>query len=130
MKYEKSCGAVIFKEDKVLLIKSVKGHWSFPKGHVEGNETELETAHREIFEETNLKVILNENIRIVINYSPYPGVTKDVVYFYATYVSGDCQRQVAEVERVDWFDISDAMNLITFESEKNVLKEIIKCDCL
>ena len=126
MKYEKSCGAVIFKEDAVLLIKSVKGHWSFPKGHMENEETEVETAHRETFEETNLEVILNEKKRIVINYSPFPGVIKDVVYFYATYKAGNIRRQIEEVEDIGWFTINQAFELITFESEKNVLKEIMK----
>ena len=56
MKYEKSCGAVIFDGDKVLVIQQVKGHWGFPKGHVENGETEIETALREIKEETNLDV--------------------------------------------------------------------------
>ena len=32
---EKSCGCIITKENKVLLIKQTKGHWGFPKGHVE-----------------------------------------------------------------------------------------------
>lgn len=32
---EKSCGCIITKDNKVLLIKQTKGHWGFPKGHVE-----------------------------------------------------------------------------------------------
>lgn len=35
MKYEKSCGCIIIKDGKVLLVKQQKGHWDFPKGHVE-----------------------------------------------------------------------------------------------
>ena len=126
MKYEKSCGAVIFKDNQVLLIKSVKGHWSFPKGHVEGDETELETAHREILEETNLKVIINQEKRVVISYSPYPGTTKDVVYFYATYKDGIINRQVAEVDDIGWYDITEALDIITYEMEKNVLIKLMK----
>lgn len=126
MKYEKSCGAVIFKNNQVLLIKSVKGHWSFPKGHVEGDETELETAYREILEETNLKVIINQEKRVVISYSPYPGTMKDVVYFYATYKDGIINRQVAEVDDIGWYDITEALDIITYEMEKNVLIKLMK----
>ncbi|MGC7179236.1 NUDIX domain-containing protein [Metamycoplasma hominis] len=43
MKKEKSCGAIIFKEENdnlfVLLVEQTAGHWGFPKGHVEKNET-------------------------------------------------------------------------------------------
>lgn len=126
MRYEKSCGAVIFYDDLVLLIKSMKGHWSFPKGHMESNETEVETAHREILEETNLIVNLDQDKRIVINYSPYPGVTKDVVYFYATFLKGELKRQIEEVEEIGWYSIDEALDLITFETERNVLKKMIK----
>ena len=55
MKYEKSCGAVIFEGDKVLVIQQVKGHWGFPKGHVEDGETEVETAIR-LLEQANMEM--------------------------------------------------------------------------
>ena len=47
---EKSCGAVIFRKKKdieVLVIRQNEGHWCFPKGHVEGEESEQETAQKE-----------------------------------------------------------------------------------
>ena len=56
MKHEKSCGCIIIEDKKVLLIKQTNGIWGFPKGHVEENETELQTAEREVKEETNLDV--------------------------------------------------------------------------
>ena len=48
MKHEKSCGCIIIEDKKVLLIKQTNGIWGFPKGHVEKNETELQTAEREV----------------------------------------------------------------------------------
>lgn len=128
MKLEKSCGAVIFKDNQVLLIKSVKGHWSFPKGHVENDETELETANREILEETNVKALLNVNKKVGIRYSPFPGVLKDVIYFYGTYESGNILRQVEEVDDIGWFDLDTALKMVTFDSEKEVLIKMIKDD--
>ena len=58
---EKSCGAIVYRRHhgnlEILLIKHVNsGHWSFPKGHVEEGETEVETATREIKEETGIEV--------------------------------------------------------------------------
>ena len=55
MLHEKSCGAIVYRKyhgnTEILLIKHINsGHWSFPKGHVEGDETEEETAKREIME--------------------------------------------------------------------------------
>ena len=58
MNNEKSCGAIVYRKfhgnTEILLIRHIKsGYWSFPKGHVEGDEPEEETARREITEETN-----------------------------------------------------------------------------
>ena len=54
MDFEKSCGAVIYRKiDENLEFLSIShrndGHWGFPKGHVEKNESEEETAIRESF---------------------------------------------------------------------------------
>ena len=91
MKQEKSCGAVIFRQENTrryyLILKSTQGHTTLCKGHVENNETEHETATREIMEETGLTVDFLDGFREVITYSPYPGCTKDVVFFLAR-VSG------------------------------------------
>ena len=127
MKKEKSCGAVVYKFQNnqllFLLIKSKKGHhYSFPKGHVENNETEIETALREIKEETNLDVIVDTNYRSVITYSPMENVMKDVVYFVATPTGEEkVIPQVEEVSSAKWLYYSQALKQITHENEKNVL---------
>jgi len=126
MKYEKSCGAVIFNEGKVLVIQQAAGHWGFPKGHVEEGETEIETAIREIKEETNLDVEINEKFRYVETYSPKEDVEKDVVFFIAKKVGGDIKAQEAEVQKIQWFSVEEAMEKLTFESAKNVLRNVMK----
>ena len=59
MQHEKSCGAIVYRKShgntEILLIKHINsGHWSFPKGHMENGETEIETAIREIKEERQM----------------------------------------------------------------------------
>jgi ADP-ribose pyrophosphatase YjhB (NUDIX family) len=39
-----------------LVKQHPGGHWAFPKGHVETNETEQETARREIKKKPGLDV--------------------------------------------------------------------------
>lgn len=126
---EKSCGGVILKkvDDKylVLLIKHNVGHWSFPKGHVENNETEEETAKREIMEETGLLVSLVPGFRKVVTYSPKDGVLKDVVFFLALSNSDVVSLQEEEVSDYNWCSFSEAYDLITYDSDKEVLNEVI-----
>ena len=86
--YEKSCGAVIFyrnkQNTKVLLVKNSNGrYWSFPKGHIENDENEQETALREIKEETGLDVTLAKGFREISEYCPFGKIRKRVVFFLA-----------------------------------------------
>lgn len=65
---EKSCGAIAFTRNSnqimYILVKDKKGFWGFPKGHVEKNETEVQTAKREVYEETGLDVEFLNGFRI------------------------------------------------------------------
>lgn len=58
---EQTAGAVLFRRrgDEILylLLQYPQGHWSFPRGHIEGGETPLETVRREVKEEANISRI-------------------------------------------------------------------------
>lgn len=126
MKFEKSCGAVIFKEEecrKYLLLRSIHGHVSLCKGHVEGSETEHETAVREICEETALSVKFVENFREVITYSPKPDCMKDVVFFLAQVSGGILTCQPEEVQEAWFAPYDEAVEAITHISDREVLKK-------
>lgn len=132
IKMEKSCGAVVCREEDgmphVLVIRHKNGgHWAFPKGHVEKGETEEETAKREIWEETGLKVTLSKKFRKVVTYSPKPRVMKDVVYFAAQPSGGRLVHQEAEVEDMCWATLAQAMKLVTYENDREVLRAFIAC---
>ena len=123
---EKSCGAIIARQTEngreILLIRHVNGgHWAFPKGHVEKDETEEQTALREIREETGLAVALDTGFRAVVTYSPKPGVMKDVVYFAAEFTGGAAQMQVEEVSDMRWVNIHDTDAYITYDNDKGIL---------
>ena len=125
MRKEKSCGAVILnKKGQILLIKHNEGHWSFPKGHMEEGETEKQTALREIWEETGLKVDIIESIREVSTYSPEVGVIKDVVYFLAFSEDAHVILQKTEVCDYKWLSYENSMKLITHSSGKTILSKI------
>lgn len=48
----KAVKAIVYKNEKILLIKSSLGDYKFPGGGTKHNETEDETLSREILEET------------------------------------------------------------------------------
>lgn len=127
IKKEKSCGAIIVRKEnrklQFLIIQQVQGHWCFPKGHVEGKETEQETALREIKEETGLKVELINGFRKTTEYSPQPDVIKEVVYFLARPVGGKEKIQKSELKDMAWIDPLGALAALTYHSDAELFKE-------
>lgn len=130
MKYEKSCGAVVLRKDddgiKVLLVQMKNGgHFAFPKGHVEGDETERETATREIMEECSLAVNFIDGFRESTSYSPKEGVMKEVVYFLATPQKSEFSAQEEEILSIKWESTENAISAVTYENDKRILQSAI-----
>ena len=128
MRHEKSCGAIVYRKfhgnTELLLIKNQNGgHWSFPKGHVEGAETEEETAVREIMEETGISVILDTSFRHVITYAPKKETTKDVVYFLARAVTYDYTPQEEEIAQIKWVEINHAATLLRYDNDRQLVSQ-------
>lgn len=126
---EKSCGAVVYtlehdQEPHYLLIRHVNGgHWAFAKGHVENNETEAETALREINEETGLQVTLDTTFRVTTEYSPKPDVVKEVVYFVAQAADTTTTRQEVEVTDIAWLPYESARQQLTYPADQAILDQ-------
>jgi 8-oxo-dGTP pyrophosphatase MutT (NUDIX family) len=127
MTKEKSCGAVVFtkmnNEIKFIIEEMNLGHFALPKGHVELNENEIDTARREIKEETNLDVTFLSSFREVSSYSPKKNVVKDVVYFLAeAKCINDLKRQESEVHELFLLNFDEADRVLTYDSDRLILK--------
>lgn len=127
---EKSCGAVIYKieNEKVyfLTLRMGYGHTSICKGHQEKNETDEETALREIKEETNLDVNLNTDFVATIKYKPNDNSIKDVIFFLATPKDNSVQPTDLHDEEVagfEWCDYEETQFKITHASDREVIKK-------
>ena len=124
---EKSCGTIPYtiKDGIVyyLLLKSKDGrHCNFPKGHVEGNETEKETAIRETFEETSVKVEINSDFRYVMRWQLGNGNQKDIAFFLGEFKDQEPKRN----ENFEDFDylllpFERALDALTVEESKKML---------
>ena len=124
--YEKSCGALVYRRTsrglKVLLVKNHNGRfWSFPKGHVEKDETEEQTALREIKEETGLNVEIESDFRVTGTYCPYGRVQKEVVFFLARAFESDVHVQTSEIDHYIWVTIEDAMKMCRYDNDTKLL---------
>ena len=119
MKKETSSGSVIFSlrdgEYYTLLTQNLKGrHWSFPKGHVEGSETLLDTARREVLEETGVSV------------NPINGFKSTVktVWYFVSIVDPDVKftPQPEEVSDIRWLPYDTALSELTYKRDAEILR--------
>jgi len=123
---EKSCGAIVYRKfhgnTEILLIRHVKsGYWSFPKGHIEDGETELETAVREIKEETGLDVFVDTGFREIVTFSPRRDAQKTVVYFVAKAKSHEISPQASEISETKWVEINKATEHLTYDNDRIIV---------
>ena len=126
MKKVKSCGCIVIENNKVLLIQQKKGNWGFPKGRVEKNESECETAIREVKEETNIDVIIEDkNKKYIDTYYSKKDEFKEVVFFLGKRVGGEIKPQENEIKNVEWVDLSEAINRITMKSTKELYQKVL-----
>ena len=128
MKNEKSCGAVVFTRDggriKYVIVETKNGCFGFPKGHVEKGESEIETAVREILEETGLCVDLKDGFREESFYTFTWGgeeISKHVVYFLAEFSRQSVKVQESELNSVRLMSYDDAIKTLQFADIKSIL---------
>ena len=129
MPSEKSCGAVIFKRNgnrKYLLLHYEGGHWDLVKGHIERNETELDTVRRETEEEAGIKdLTFVEGYRERISYyykRAGQTVYKEVI-FYLVESPTDAVRLSREHVGFEWLSYDKANSRLTYKNAKETLRK-------
>ncbi len=132
MKLERSCGAVVFtrKDHRILfiIVQEMGGAYSFPKGHMEGNETETETAQREVFEEIGLKPAFIPGFRQEDEYDlkEKPGTRKRVTYFLAEYQGEPLTPRAGEIRGIELLPYEQAVERFNNKSTKNILDAAVE----
>lgn len=129
-KTEKTCGSVLFIRKNgiknYLLIKNDSGHIGFPKGHIEENETEKQTAEREVLEETGLVIDVDVKTRQYYSYIKDNEVLKHCVYFCNEFFTDNIKLQENEVFGSWLVPYNEAMELLNYPQDKVILKKADK----
>jgi 8-oxo-dGTP diphosphatase len=111
-------GAVVFKDNKVLLIRRAKppakGLWAIPGGSVNLGETLQQAAERETLEETNLTILATKPVFTfeVIEKDDHNQVRFHyvIVDLVADYISG-IPLPGDDADEVRWVSSSELKNL-------------------
>lgn len=104
--FEKSCGVLPYRlvngqKEFLLVFESFSRCWSLPKGHMEAGETEVQTALRELQEETGLTAKLDTSRFAAIEY-PISQFARKQVVLYLGEVTGTPKAREGEIDRLKW----------------------------
>jgi 8-oxo-dGTP pyrophosphatase MutT (NUDIX family) len=115
-KVDFAAGGIVVDNNKVLLVKNKKSEyvddpksfWGFPKGHMEEGETPKDAAKREVSEETGFIVELSDEKPLAESR-------------YEISVNSEPDDEIEEVALVDY---ETAVNLVTHDEDKKILKYV------
>ncbi len=111
-----------------LLIQHRSGHWSFPKGHAEPGETPVQTARRELLEETGIGHLrLREDLVFTEHYDIVKrgrDTEKTVTYFLGWVRDTRVRMQAEEVKDYLWLGYEEASRKVTYEETRRILDEV------
>lgn len=131
-----SIGIIVFftENDKVkfLLIKHSAGHWAFPKGHADEGETEIETALRELYEETGIKKVrlISDDILLEDRYK-FSGnngdkIHKTVHYYIAETNETDVKVDNDEIVDYKWCTLEESFTYLVYPETIDLINKAFK----
>lgn len=99
-----AAGAIVYRRTpeglRFLLITDAYGHWTFPKGHLEGDETSTAAARREVAEETGVEGHL--------------GALIDSIFYTVT------KHGQSFTKQVDWYLLETTSDHVVLQAEEGI----------
>jgi 8-oxo-dGTP pyrophosphatase MutT (NUDIX family) len=132
MPIEQCCGVVVIyrstDEDLFLILQhtDMEGSWTFPKGHMESGETQVQTALRELREETGIKTValadmppLFEEYTVTVDGEKR---LKHVTYFIGYVDDMHVVIQPSEIHTYRWMTYEKALETFTYDTRRETLR--------
>jgi 8-oxo-dGTP pyrophosphatase MutT (NUDIX family) len=114
---------------EVALVGRIEPEsWALPKGTPKTGESREETAIRETQEETGLEVRILEPIDSITYWfvMRHVRVCKTVYYYLMAATGGDLSRHDPEYDRVAWFPVQEALKVMSYPNEVEVLRAALR----
>jgi 8-oxo-dGTP pyrophosphatase MutT (NUDIX family) len=118
----RAAGGVVVRDGRVLVVHRRRyDDWSLPKGKLEGDESWEDAAVREVLEETGLRCVLGVPLGST-TYAP-GGIDKEVHWFRME-PSDESGTPDGEVDELRWLTPAEALELLSYESERELLTRL------
>jgi 8-oxo-dGTP pyrophosphatase MutT (NUDIX family) len=125
-----SAGGVVHRPGsiglEVLLLETANGIWGLPKGTPDAGETMVETARREVCEETGLQVVVEDKIGTIEYWfaraEEQTRYHKHVHFWLMRPVGGDLSLHDDEHISVEWVHLAEALRRVTHATSAETLQ--------
>lgn len=128
-----SCMGIVLlynNSQKEVLILNSEGEWVFPKGHLEKDETLLDCAVREVFEEARIKLLKEQSLGQIDEFSFYFDKEQaiKVIKVFGFIINS---RQIVCYNKNEGFidgkfvEVNDALKLLKHDDAKNALRKLL-----
>jgi bis(5'-nucleosidyl)-tetraphosphatase len=133
MKREISAGVIVYRRDAAtheplfLVLHYISGHWDFAKGKLEGEETKIDAAIRELEEETGITTIelqpgFEQSLSYIFRDRKGEMVEKEVTFFL-----GETGAENVTLSRehlyAKWLGYKDASKQLTYANARQILAQ-------
>lgn len=139
IRQDTSAGGIAYhylEDTAILQIALIATHsgkrWQLPKGSREVGETSIETAIREVEEETGLLTHYKAFLQTIDYWywdtyqKEVPELVHKLVDFYLLpVIGGTLDGSSYEVDDVQWFTPEEALQVMTFDGEKEVVQQAV-----
>ncbi len=127
-----SAGGVVLKKtgeniEILICYNSKRKIWALPKGTPLPGETIIETAKREVKEETGLEVEIKDKIGS-INYwfiQDRSRFNKTVHFFLMESKGGSLDEHDPEFDRVEWVPLQEAYKRMSYKNEIKIISQAV-----
>lgn len=117
---------LINKENKCvgLVYRNKQNDFTFPKGHLENNETLKECAIRETAEETKREAEIIDEIEPYIEEYRTPNGEKCKCYLYVAYDKGKSSNTSTDTHDTYWIPFEEVREKLTYSDLKKIWDDV------